>query len=237
MSPAIWRPRWPACPTPPHASGAETAAGRHGSSPAGARLRAMGRHQDRDRPEGHAADLLAPGGGNRKRSMNLASSNAWSCRITMAGSARRGLPRAITRDSGAKVTFLCTEQRYPTSYLRMGAISDGASLRAFQSAEAAAAAVPDRCERLARAAGVACPPSPWGRRALRGHHRGRHPDRRRRDPHGLSRLSRRQGAAAGQRDPEGADPLDDPGARLPLNTCARPPRFAAAMRSTGHNGK
>jgi nucleotide-binding universal stress UspA family protein len=94
--------------------------------------------------------------------MNLASSNAWSCRITMAGSARRGLPRAITRDSGAKVTFFCTEQRYPTSYLRVSAISGGAALRAFQSAEAAAAAVPDRCERLARAAGVACPPRPGG---------------------------------------------------------------------------
>ena len=94
--------------------------------------------------------------------MNLASSNAWSCRITMAGSARRGLPRAITRDSGAKVTFFCTEQRYPTSYLRVSAISGGAALRAFQSAEAAAAAVPDRCERLARAAGVACPPLALG---------------------------------------------------------------------------
>lgn len=44
----------------------------------------------------------------------------------MAGSARRGLPRAITRDSGAKVTFFCTEQRYPTSYLRVSAISGGA---------------------------------------------------------------------------------------------------------------
>ena len=152
MSPAIWR-QVAGLSTPPHASGAETA-GRHGlglrapgSRPWAAIKTAIARTVTPRISQLQAAGTAVDEPGFEQR-MELPDHDGG------VGPAR--LPRAITRDSGAKVTFFCTEQRYPTSYLRMGAISGGAALPGIPNAEAAARySRPLRTARPGR--GVACP--------------------------------------------------------------------------------
>jgi len=138
--------------------------------------------------------------------------------------------RAISfaKEAGAKVTVFFAKPEYPIAYFGEGALIDPTTPEKFaELADQQAAEYLGEVQKQCACRGRRVRNHRGDQRcALRGHHRRRRKIRLRPDFHGLARAPRHQRLFAGQRDEQGADPLQGAGSRLSLDDTLSAPNSA-----------